>query len=612
MSGLYISVGSIEEARRAASALSFVPTARQITMTAGPLAIAVTRVDALELWGPARDPQTGVQVALGGRIAFDEREWAAGEKLPYEGGLACRIVLDRFLRHQGSLAERLNGAGVIVIADPGKNDLHVFTDRLGMVPMFEWDAAEPILCSHPDALATLMAGRGKSAEFDPLTAAEFLGTGSAVQPFTYYRQIRMLEPASHYQWELDGANWKRRRTTHWQPAYLTEEPSRDADQMTGRLADALHRAVRRRTLTRLGRPAVLLSGGADSRTVAFGAEDPTQVVCFTLFDEPNEELKTAHRIAVAAGAQHVPLQRDTDYYARNAEESVRISGGMWSLVDTHYTGMIPQLSAQGIGSLLTGCYADYMFKGLMFNRQFRLLFGRALPLYDFAPFDFSFYIQKAPLRAAWQERVRERQCHRFPQALRNGDDGARLAIEDLRLRPLAREADVAGRSILLRTLPWDHLLSDTDILRVYERMSAELKLNGIVFGRAVAELCGPAGRAIPNNNYRTPVGASETERALWFLAAVLKRKVRRALGTERKRGGAVTTGSWPEWSYYLAHSPAVTQLWSEPKSSERELFTDWLGQDPWSLSQHDWARQDALQFARLLTLRIWLRERRIS
>jgi hypothetical protein len=171
---------------------------------------------------------------------------------------------------------------------------------------------------------------------------------------------------------------------------------------------------------------------------------------------------------------------------------------------------------------------------------------------------------------------------------------------------------VAGRSILLRTLPWDHLLSDTDILRVYERMSAELKLNGIVFGRAVAELCGPAGRAIPNNNYRTPVGASETERALWFLAAVLKRKVRRALGTERKRGGAVTTGSWPEWSYYLAHSPAVTQLWSEPKSSERELFTDWLGQDPWSLSQHDWARQDALQFARLLTLRIWLRERRIS
>ena len=388
MSSLYISTGNVAEATQAAAKLCFTQAAKTFVEQVGALALGVTRVDADALWSPARDARTGVFVALGGRLAFDEHEWAAAEKLPFTGGLACRIVLERFQKKPDTLAASLNGAGVVVIADPRNAELHVITDRLGVFPMYVADGDEPLLCSHPDVLADMLQARSGRVEFDALTAAEFLATGMSVQPFTYYKNIRMLEPASHYLWKLAGEKWIASHRTWWQPRYLTEPVCENEDELTTQLAEAFRRAVKRRTLARLGKPGVLLSGGADSRVCVFGAETPAAVSCYTLYDEPNEELATARRIAAAAGAQHTALQREPDYYALHADNSIRLVGGMWSLVDTHYTGMIPQLAAENLGTILTGCYADYMFKGLMFNRRHRLLFGRVLPLYDFAPFNF--------------------------------------------------------------------------------------------------------------------------------------------------------------------------------------------------------------------------------
>lgn len=608
MSGLFLTNGDNAMIKRAAERLSFTPDTWRMVGSIGACHFAVTRVDAQRLWAPAHDPRTGVRLLLGGRVAFDSDEWSRAEDLPFQGGLAPRLLLDRYLADADRFISRANGAFAIIILDPRDSIVRLFTDRLGVYPLYESLAGPFCISSHPDVLADFLRDQNAKCELDTTTLAEFIATGTSVQPYTYYRQIRQLEPASVYRWRLPERNDERH--AYWAPSYLKEAPSSDAEAMIQQLAGALTNAARRRTQARLGRPLIMLSGGADSRAALFGSVAPNKAACITLFDEENEELKTAQRLARLAGAEHRPIKRDSDYYGVHAQEAMKVAGGMWNLVDAHYTGIRSAVAALNPGTILTGCYADYMFKGLLQNRTHRTLLGWNLPLFNAVPFSFQFYQPFSAVTESFQRLVQARLEERFPGHFRADSEECRLAMEDLRLRPLSREPDSSGRLYLWRTMPWDHLLSDTDVLAVYGRLSVGMKLNGIVFGKAVGRLIGKAAARIPNNNYATPVDASEATRALWFCAGVVKRKVRRAVRQSPSEYRLATTGSWPNWCYYLGNSPALASTWMRLAPNAKELFHPILGYDYSAVSPREWSFRDVPLFTRLVSALVWLHSRK--
>src|ERR1043165_1962141 len=57
----------------------------------------VSRVDDFGLWGPAWDQESQTRVLVGGRVALEEPDWSAAERLPYQGGLAGRHLLSKWL-----------------------------------------------------------------------------------------------------------------------------------------------------------------------------------------------------------------------------------------------------------------------------------------------------------------------------------------------------------------------------------------------------------------------------------------------------------------------------------------------------------------------------------
>ena len=138
----------------------------------------------------------------------------------------------------------------------------------------------------------------------------------------------------------------------------------------------------------------------------------------------------------------------------------------------------------------------------------------------------------------------------------------------------------------------------------------------MLFGKSVARVTGERARRIPNNNYGTAVGASEGERIASFLMAVLRRKLRRLAGLEPGKlayeSQVQTTGGWPNWRPYFTSSPMTARLWSEPSAAERELFADILGEDPWHSTVGEWAARSPTLFARILTARLWLRQRSVT
>ena len=547
MSDLFISAGLSCDVQAIAKSLCWTPYTKSWSGGTPELAWVVTRVDDPALWSPAYDQQSGVRALLGGRIAPEEAEWAAAEGLPYDGGLACGLIIERWLNGGAKAVEALNGGAQIVIIDERKRELHTWTDRMGFYPAFAWTDGGFVLCSHPDVAAVVLDDAGRSCAFDPVTMAEFLRTGTSVHPHTYWRGIRHLDAATHFEFSFGPQPRPKSSTVYWQPAYLRGEPYlTNRRDIVDNLASALKSAVRRRTFPRLGNIGVLLSAGANSRTALFGACDPSAVTCYSVYDEPNAELAGARALADASGAIHKTMARASDYYVEQAPEAVRVSGGMWSVDSAHFGGLCNTFSQDSIGVLLTGCYADYLLKGLSYNRVQRKLAGRYVPLYDLAPYSHEWYQPFAGLEEAWQQATQAKLDARYLHS--DGTDRTQSRIEHLRLAPMMREADVSGRLILRRKSGHDFMLADSDVLEMFGSIVPQEKVSGIAFGMAVEKVTGPRAHHVLNSNYGARVGASELQRVASFIKASALRKIRGQGGGqpyEHDSSSVATVGSGP-------------------------------------------------------------------
>lgn len=568
-----------------------------------------TRIDSPVLWAPAYDAQSGIRAILGGRIAPEEADWKAAEGLPYEGGLASRLVIDRWLKGGTRAIEAMNGSAQIIIIDERQCKLHVWTDRVGFYPAFAWTADGAFLfCSHPDVAADALERTGHSLKFDALTMAEFLRTGTSVHPHTYWQGIRQLDAATHFELDFGSKPRVLASSVYWQPAYLRGEPYlTDRREIVDKLSVALKSAVQRRTLPRLGKVAVLLSAGADSRTALFGACDPAGVTCYSVYDEPNAELTGAKQLANAAGARHIEFPRSKDYYLDQGPDAVRLSGGMWSIDSAHFGGLTSRIRSHGCDVVLTGCYADYLLKGLSYNRRNKSVLGKFLPLYDFAESRSEWYQPFSEIAGQWQARVERRTEERYLPF--DGDDRSRSRLEYLRLAPMMREADVSGRLILRRTCGHDYIFADHDVLDMVFAIAPREKLNGIAFGMAVERITGNRAAHVKNNNYNARVGASEIERVSAFVLASLKRKITGQGGGqpyEKDPASVATVGSWPYFPRVIKMSERA-RAWraSLPEDQEEFLF-DVLGEERRKWSVEDWADRESSLFLRVYTASLWL------
>lgn len=610
MSDLLISAGIKLDTEMLATRLSWTPQTKTWSGNIDALNWIVTRVDAPKLWAPAYDLQSGVRALIGGRIALDEAEWKVAEGLPYEGGLACRIVINRWLEGGGRAVQALNGGAQIVVIDERNRTLHVWTDRMGFYPAFAWTAGNGfLLCSHPDVAADALEFARHPLKFDAVTMAEFLRTGKATHPHTYWQGIRHMDAATHFEFELGASPRLRTSAVFWQPAYLRGEPYlTDRREIVEKLATALRSAVRRRTLPRLGKVGVLLSAGADSRTALFGACEPSAVTCYTFYDERNAEFDSAEMLAAAAHAEHIGYQRKQDYYIKYAPQTVRITGGMWSVDSGHYTGVLEQLSGDRYGAVITGCYTDYLLKGLAYNRRHRKMFGRSLPVYVLTEQASEFYQPFSELATSWMDRVERRHGERCA-SLDLGRAHLASVSEFLRLSPIVREADAAGRLVLRRTTPFDLFTADNDVVEIACSMHPDQKVSGIAFGMAVELVTGPRANHVLNNNYSARVGASEWQRIFSFVKASALRKIWRQGGNqpyERNPGSVATVGSWPNYGRVIKLVESLRAWRDELPSEQAELLFDMLGNERRQWSLNAWGDREPSLFFRFYTASLWL------
>ena len=590
------------------SQLCFVKAAKTQQYDLIHLKAGIVRVDSLNWWGAAIDKDTGTWAGFIGRIALSASEWQTAPQLPFEGGVVAKQVIAQWLKHRHHIVNWLNG-GTLVIYEQPTQQLHVITDRMGIYPLFTSTVGGIYLGSHSDILAQLLIANGYQLHLDLVTMAEFIIVGRSVHPHSYYQEIYQLDPGTHYTWDLSHPQQPPRQVEYWHPRYRDEIPtaSEFSEELADELSQAIRHAVRIRTPPHLGKVGLLLSGGVDSRAILFSVEQPQTVNCITLFDEANIELQTAKDLATLAHATHHCFQRDFEYYGRTAQDNVRISGGMSELQHGHFLGIDDEINHLGLGVLLSGCYADYLFKGLAINKKCRTFLGKPLPLWQIDRYNEHWYRPYYTLKSEKFNRVvHERIQERLHGIQLDDYFNNALAIEERRIRPLSRAFASMTHSVLRRTQPWDTLFADPAVLEVYGRFPTLAKVSRVVFELAVAKIIGPASHSIPISNYRSKLGAHAKAKLIQWLLAHGQQKIRYLLRLEKRHSVRATNGSWPNWDYYIIHSQVLKELWHSSTPLEEEILTAIYGDNPWQTSIAEWAKQREL-FLRLLTLKLWLR-----
>jgi hypothetical protein len=437
-------------------------------------------------FGPARDNASGVRVICSGQLVFSAHDWARAGRLPYEGGLGCRIILERYLSGGATAVAPYNGSAIVVIHDPRDGNSHVYTDQFGYHPCFLYRGDQPNKCivtTFPDAL---LLDPDVSLTLDIVSMAEFMRAWRTTPPNTYYSEVKHAGAAAHI--TISARSGRTTRRNYWTPFEGGFYPSIDA--AAEELAAAVRVAVHERTSI-AERPAFFVSGGADSRVMLFAAADPGRVTGINLYERPAQDTNISKQLCEAVGSKFLSFQRDNDYYPQNLPDMVRWSGAMWCAEDTHYPGFADRLAELRPDLVMTACTTDWLFKGYGLEKRYRSLFGRCLPFLVYTDERVDGFLPNVPLPAPLrlEKAVNERMAAWFdgcPTNLSTPLD--RLRVEDRRVRPTAYTVSVSGQ-VMYRTFPYDTFLADSRIAECYSRTHPDWKLNREVWGKAAARLC---------------------------------------------------------------------------------------------------------------------------
>lgn len=224
--------------------------------------------------------------------------------------------------------KRLRGSFVGVIVDCKKEKAFVFNDRVGTRPLYS-----RTLNSHSIAFAPntriLEKIEPKVTTVDRVAVGEFLIRGCFYGSDTLFKGIGKVSNANLFSLGRDGfSNYK-----YWELTYTPEAASEQ--QVMDQLDQAL-RVATRRLLATVQAPAILLSGGGDSRLMlGYLLDEGARIPSFSyaVQGSTGDDHIVASRVAAATGITHETYFIDASDFGKTAIKEALAADGRVQIID---------------------------------------------------------------------------------------------------------------------------------------------------------------------------------------------------------------------------------------------------------------------------------------
>lgn len=498
----------------------------------------------------AYEDERHVAVMLGGPVLlFPETKG----KSPVSAGAELTTRVIRRWVDEGNMRwdSDLAGTFCVFLVEKATGTVRCVTDLISSIPLFRATgkkSGNAVIGSHIEPVA-LLAGR--SGDYDDISIADFIITGTTTYPHTVYEGVTQLPPASVM---TCGKNGTFDASAYWMPSEPDSPPGFDecAFSLRESIARAAHRICDNRPNIGL-----MLSGGEDSRAILASLPDTTTTKAFIFLDRLNREGTTAQRIARLYGVPLTVCLRTLTHFPDIFEESVRLVGSQNECTVSGF-GFYEEYGFDGFDLIMDGWWSDSLLKGYWIpvrKHAFRgvpYLPPEKLTSLDGVPvesvYDLPASMQSAlimtrkasKLTADIYDAVMERKRMRLEEvrAIR-----PRSAGEWLNLWPLTQNHGAYNYTGHRRLFRHYSLFMDPDIIKIGATAPQEYKMNRRLFHAAAKELF-RRSRFIPHVNGSFPYYGALTNIPLG-LAVNTYRKLLKVVRIDTiKNHGPLT--DWPE------------------------------------------------------------------
>ena len=225
--------------------------------------------------------------------------------------------------------KQLRGSFSGVVLDRLNNTAVVFNDRQGSRPMFLAGDLDKGLYLAPESKA-LSRLRDEWREIDPVAVGEYLVRGCCYGSATLFKAVSKLGQAAMLRLGCNGIE----QQSYWAPKFSGDSSS-EQDELIDELDSLLSQSTKR-LLSVLPEPALLLSGGVDSRLMlAYLLRNDRRLPGFSYHVDPStgEDHVMAARLAELTGIPHQQFTIGIDGFVPNAVAETLAADGQVQICD---------------------------------------------------------------------------------------------------------------------------------------------------------------------------------------------------------------------------------------------------------------------------------------
>lgn len=451
------------------------------------------------------------------------------------------------------------------------------SDRMASRPLWTyWTGSGWLASTHSSAIAASVP----KAPMEPGALAAFLLYGGPVDPSkSLVNGLRAMSPGAIIHLQPQG----RSETTRWYRFLHRPDDKVSVKGWVDLVSERLVCAAAR--LTRISKsPAVLLSGGTDSRLIATalqaGGARPTLL---TLGDGWNLETRVARQVAKALGLPHQLILRDPHYYLRSLPRGVYEGGGTLLWVHAHYSEALRRHREDAdTDGFLLGDFGEAFSKllcdpvgeshGPLPPAHFAGAYDNLRPVW-YRPVNrqATLSLLQPEYRAVAEAALRRDILERYEEIRSASADPLIVGDQFFRWDSVASMPTFLMVLDLRSVVPERNLMFDRDIHELLEVLPSRIR-NGANFGAQLIKKLNPRAAWVPSSNTLLPL--------FWPPAAHrFAKKCRPILGKARRLlfgKSYLTSGAWHIKSAFYAADPEwhryCDEMLSDPHLFGSEIF----------------------------------------